>query len=381
MKYQLYLLTTDITLDGGVERVVCNMANSLKTHGFDIHIISIFKSKDKIKYELKNNIKIKYLYPQNSFNQWFSNIRFHNIQLYWRLKLSLKFTNQLYRYINSTLNKENKGIILCNSYLITPFYKPKNISIIGLDHSCYPFGNLRQGLKHWLHTFMVRQFDIITTLNNDEVYKWKTIGRPVIVMPNYIPKEMTNNNVNFPNFIDREKVILSLGRMNTEQKGFDRLIEAYSLIASKYPDWKLKIFGSGSFQGKYKQMITQKGLEKYISIYDYTENPIKEYQQSSIYAMCSREEGFGMVLLEAGINGLPLVAYDVKFGPRAIIKDKKTGFVIPDNNTKAFSEALEKLMTNSIKREQMSKEVSEDIKNRFSENIIIEKWIKLINSL
>lgn len=117
-----------------------------------------------------------------------------------------------------------------------------------------------------------------------------------------------------------EKNNFKHGQNEYRTKGFDRLINAYSLIAKCYPEWKLKIFGSGCYQNKYKQMVKDRQLESFITISDFTSYPINEYQKASIYAMCSREEGFAMVLLEAGIYGLPLVAYDVEFGPNVIIK-------------------------------------------------------------
>lgn len=376
MKKHLFLLTTDITLDGGVERVVCNLANSFSRHNYDVDIISIFKSKNDIKYVVNNLVSVKYLFDEESFSSFIRHVPLSNIQLIWRYFLSIKFTHPLYKYICSVLKPGQKGLILCNSYLITPLYRHKDINIIGLDHSRYPFQNLTRGFKHWLHTYMIRKFDIITTLNVDELKKWETFGRPVVVMPNFIP---VNDNIGKD--ASREKTVLSLGRMNTTQKGFDRLIEIYSQIALKHPDWTLKIFGSGIYQSTYIKQVNDLGLQDQIKIYDFTETPELEYKKASIYAMTSREEGFGMVLLEAGSWGLPLVAYDVEFGPKTIIKDDETGFVIQDGDANAFACALEKLMTNDDLRLQMSTAVKKDIKDRYSENVIIERWINLINAL
>lgn len=123
------------------------------------------------------------------------------------------------------------------------------------------------------------------------------------------------------------------------------------------------------------------GLDDHVEINDFTTNPQKAYQSASIYAMCSREEGFAMVLLEAGNKGLPLVAYDVEFGPKTIIRNGKTGYVIPDGDTQLFANALERLMENDELRQNMSDEVSKDIVSRYSEDSIIEKWIEIIDKL
>lgn len=377
MKKHVFLFTMDITLDGGVERVVSNMANSFSKRGYRVDIISLFKANENIKYHLDGKIKVKYLFDNLSFDNWHNSLLVKS-NLYWRYRLALKFTDKLYCYIDSELSDGETAVVMWNTYQITPLYRHHNVHIIGLDHSRYPFGNIVKGLRHKLHTYMVSKFDIVTTLNEDEVGKWRTIGRPVYVMPNYLPDRGFQT---VPKINDRKKVVVSLGRMNTNQKGFDRLIEAYSLIAAKHPDWKLNIYGSGCLQKEYRQLINDLNMQDFIEIFDFTKNPLAVYQTASIYAMCSRDEGFGMVLLEAGSLGIPLVAYNVEFGPRSIIKNSVTGYIVPDGDKVKFAESLEKLMNDEKLREKMSEEILKDIPARFSEEVIMDKWIKIINSI
>ena len=367
----------DMTLDGGVERVVSNMANSFSKRGYRADIISLFKANESIKYHLDEKIKVKFLFDNLSFDNWHNSLLVKS-NLYWRYKLALKFTDKLYCYIDSEVSDGETAVVMWNTYQITPLYRHHNVHIIGLDHSRYPFGNIVKGLRHKLHTYMVSKFDIVTTLNEDEVGKWRTIGRPVYVMPNYLPD---SGILAIPKINDRKKVVVSLGRMNTNQKGFDRLIEAYSLIAAKHPDWKLNIYGSGCLQKEYRKLINDLNMQDFIEIFDFTKKPLAVYQTASIYAMCSRDEGFGMVLLEAGSLGVPLVAYNVEFGPRSIIKNSVTGYIVPDGDKVKFAESLEKLMNDEKLREKMSEEILKDIPARFSEKVIMDKWIKIINSI
>lgn len=340
-------------------------------------VISLFKANENIKYQLDTKVKVKYIYDAKSFASWYDNLFFKS-NLYWRYKLAAKFTPQLYKLIDGELRERETAVLLCNTYTITPLYRHKNVHIVGLDHSRYPFGDIVKGLRHTLHTYMVRKFDVVTTLNVDEIDKWKTFGRPVYVMPNFLP---CNSYKLIPPMNTRKKVVVSLGRMNTNQKGFDRLIDAYALIAAKHPDWKLHIYGGGSLQKEYRKQIENSKMQDYIEIFDFTKNPLAVYQTASVYAMCSREEGFPMVLLEAGCQGLPIVSYDIKFGPRTLIKDSITGYVVPDGDKLMFAESLEKLMDDEQLRERMSENIQKDIPARFSENVIMDKWVELINTL
>lgn len=377
MQYHIFLFTMDITLDGGVERVVSNMANSFSQRGYHVNIVSLFKANQGLKYQIKPNIKVKYLFENNSFEAWRQHLLIKS-NLYWRYRLAAKFTSKLYSYIDEELENGETAVVLWNSYLITPLYGHKNVHIIGLDHSRYPFGNMVKGGRHKIHTYMASKFDIITTLNNDEIAKWQSIGRPVYVMPNFLPIDNTNKQNPTQK---RDKVVLSMGRMNTNQKGFDRLIDAYSLIVKKYPDWKLVIYGSGSLQHLYRKQVKDLQMQDFIEIRDYTTNPLSAYLSASVYAMCSRVEGFPMVLLEAGSKGLPLVAYDIEFGPKTIIKDGGTGYVVPDGDKCKFAEALERLISNEQLRQRMSDNIQQDIPARFSEKVIMDKWEYIINTI
>lgn len=376
-KNNIFLLITDITLDGGVERVVCNMANCFAERNYNVVIISMFSANHSLNYHFNGNVKIEIIKHNIGRKTWMDRYTPHQNLLRCYLT-SIHFTKLIYAIIDKYSNGE-RSVLLSNSYLhATPLYRHPNVHIIGLDHSRYPFGNMTHGLKHWLRTYMVRNFDIITTLNKDELEKWESIGSPVYVMPNFLPRNWMNGKTSN---IKREKVILSMGRMNTNQKGFDRLIDAYSLIAKKFPDWKLVIYGSGSLQHLYRKQIKDLQMQDYIGIYDFTTEPQKIYHTASVYAMCSREEGFPMVLLEAGSQGLPLVAYDIEFGPKTIIKQGETGYVVSNGDKIMFAEALERLMSDEQLRRKMSDNIQQDIPARFSEKVIMNQWEKIIKSL
>lgn len=378
MSVRVCLLLQDVTLDGGVERVVVNMANSFYRCGYDCVVISMFKKNAKIKYNLDANIPVFYLNETDSFESWMNKCFFSFSSLLSRFYLAKVITPKIYKILANSSPKQDKTVILCNSYLYTPLYKKKNIALVGVDHSRFPFEQSPRSLRFKLSTLMLRNFDMVTTLNTAEIEKWKLLGRPVKVIPNFV------NEKNGPYSNEdklREKVVLSMGRMNTPQKGFDRLIEAYALVAPKHPDWQLHIFGSGTLQGTYKKMIKDLHMEEYVKIFDFTNNPEKEYCKASIYAMCSRAEGFPMVLLEAGSYGLPIIAYDIEFGPSSIIKNEKTGFIVPDANKELFAKCLDKMMCEEQLRKNMSMCVIRDIESRYSREYIMREWLSILDML
>ncbi|MFK0309154.1 glycosyltransferase family protein [Campylobacter coli] len=59
---KILLLIGDITLGGGAERVVCNLANGFNALGHDVEILSFYKDGEKSLYEIHKNIKISFFY-------------------------------------------------------------------------------------------------------------------------------------------------------------------------------------------------------------------------------------------------------------------------------------------------------------------------------
>ncbi|EAI0934211.1 glycosyltransferase family 4 protein, partial [Campylobacter coli] len=62
---KILLLIGDITIGGGAERVVINLANALFELKYNVKIFSFFKQGQDIAYELNENIKIDYLYHKS----------------------------------------------------------------------------------------------------------------------------------------------------------------------------------------------------------------------------------------------------------------------------------------------------------------------------
>ena len=98
---------------------------------------------------------------------------------------------------------------------------------------------------------------------------------------------------------------------------------------------------------------------------------------SKIYAMTSLNEAFPFVIIEAMQSGLPVVAFDVRVGPRSLITPGKDGFLIKDGDIAAFAERLEYLMNNTSIREKMSEQAYID-SLRYTKDEVIKKWIEIL---
>jgi len=184
-------------------------------------------------------------------------------------------------------------------------------------------------------------------------------------------KEMVLNNNR------EEKNILAVGRLN-KQKGFDRLIKAFSNLDHK--DWKLAIIGEGSERNNLEKLIYDLNLEDYISMPGRTTAIEKWYKKSSIFVLSSTIEGFPNVLCEAMAYGCACVSFDCSAGPNEIITDKVDGYLVRNGDITALSARMDFLINNPEERRRIGKEAMK-ISDRLNIDFIMSKWDKIIKNI
>jgi glycosyltransferase involved in cell wall biosynthesis len=238
------------------------------------------------------------------------------------------------------------------------------------------FRKLRLQYVRWLQYLderCARHYDRLVLLTEGDRSLW---GNPsnAVVIPN--PLSFSSGE---KADLRRHKRILSAGRL-IATKGFDLLIDAFRLVAVRYPDWKLTIFGEGQDRQFLLNKIRGYGLGRQVEILPPTSDLPREMLQSAIYAAPSRYEGFGLVIIEAMECGLPSVAFDCECGPREIIHDGVDGMLIEPLNTEKFAEALLLLIDHPEIRSRLGKNAVAAAR-RWAEEKVMPYWESLFNSL
>ena len=173
--------------------------------------------------------------------------------------------------------------------------------------------------------------------------------------------------------------VIAAGRI-CHVKGFDRLVDAWALAATRIPGWSLHIYGDGEPHdvAELEAQITRYGLCDRVKLWPATSEIQARMAESAIYAMTSRSECFPMVLLEAMQLGLPVVAFDCPTGPRNIVQHEVTGRLIADGDVHAFSAALVSLALDFDARARMGR-ASREVARRYEVEQVMSAWEALFN--
>lgn len=174
--------------------------------------------------------------------------------------------------------------------------------------------------------------------------------------------------------------LLAVGRLH-EEKGFDKLIQAFTKIASEVPSWQLLILGEGAEREALMQQVREANMQERILLPGRVGNLSQWYLTSDLFVLSSRFEGLSNSLQEAMSYGLPAVSFDCDSGPREIIRDGIDGVLVrPDQDVDALAQTLRDLMLDPEYRAQLGQEAKQ-VRERFSTRSIYLQWDRLFEQL
>jgi glycosyltransferase involved in cell wall biosynthesis len=160
-----------------------------------------------------------------------------------------------------------------------------------------------------------------------------------------LPSEITPEQAGIP---PSAPLVLAVGRL-IEQKDHATLVGAFAGVRRAIPDARLAILGWGRLEERTRAEIHARGIDDAVVLPGRVE-PSSWLERADVFAHSSRWEGFGIVLLEAMLARLPIVATSVSAIPE-IVHDGTTGTLVPPGNEKALSAALVSLLRDPERRD------------------------------
>jgi glycosyltransferase involved in cell wall biosynthesis len=163
-----------------------------------------------------------------------------------------------------------------------------------------------------------------------------------------------------------QQLIGAVGRMD-ENKNFASLIRAFSGIAERWPRASLVLVGGGPLR------TDLEALARGLDVGDRVLFPgrLPGAAQSDIFPMfdvaclTSRSEGFPIVLLEAGMAGVPVVS-TVCGGTPELIEEGQTGYLTPREDDHAVADRIERLLSDPARSRQMGRAARQRVLDRFT---------------
>lgn len=363
-------------MHGGVEMAITLLANALVEQGYAVEVLCIYNLGHPV-YHLDERVKITYLTNVHPNKEEFKDAvhRKHLIRILKEGFYSVKVLFLKQKVMVQKFKEIDDGVIIStrneHSVLLSKYGKA-NVKKIAQLHHDHRFS--KKLIKDFQNNYSKIDYFVLLTESLkkeiDEMMQKNSHTRRVVI-PNFL------ESIPVKGYLDVKNQVIAVGRLD-EVKGFERMINLWGKLQIENKP-VLKIIGNGDEKDNLQKLIQVNHLEDEVKLMGAVEHDkvIQEMEQSILYMMTSYTEALPFVLLEAISVGLPVIAYDVRVGPKAIIDDGMNGYLIPDNDERKYLHCLEKLLKDERLRGQMSAAAIKKAQT-FSKESVLKKWIRIL---
>lgn len=232
-----------------------------------------------------------------------------------------------------------------------------------------------RGIKRLLWLFMLRSADKITAcseaLASVAVDFDASLSRKIVAIHN--AADEADSSVQKDNIREAlslspsDQIVLNVGKFE-HKKGQDVLLAAFKMLVHIRPRLRLVMVGArGPALESMRSKIRAEGLEAMVRLCVDVPHPrIWSYlREASVFVLSSRKEPFGIVVLEAGLAQVPVVACAVGGVPEIIV-DGKNGILVPPDDPAAAARAIAQLLDDPNEGHQMARQLRHEVITRFS---------------
>jgi len=164
------------------------------------------------------------------------------------------------------------------------------------------------------------------------------------------------------------QLIATSGRLERE-KNMPLVFKVFSQ-ARRFRDLKLVVVGDGVEKENLIRLAQELGIDKDVIFTGFQRNPYKFIRRCDVFLHTCLFEGFANAIIEAMACGVPVVAVNCPYGPRDIIVQGESGFLVPMNDEKGMVDVLLQLTDNRELRERISEKAVERSKAFSVKNMV-----------
>lgn len=137
------------------------------------------------------------------------------------------------------------------------------------------------------------------------------------------------------------------------RKRVDHAIRAFAKIRSVMPALQLHVYGGGGLRGELDQLSADLGVADDVILHGHVSDLTQAWHEADVFVLTSANEGQGLVVLEALGHGVPVVSYDMPYGPGDMLVGGG-GILVPDGDEDALAVALTDAIGDRERREVLA---------------------------
>ena len=357
---------------GGAQRQLINIANGFHKRGYEVSVF-LFYDKGNLSNSLDKEIKI--------FSP-FSIKVLERLRLFWVLYGTLRLLG--------VIMTEKPDLLYSRQWpkipvaIIGKILRVKTVSVEGnnLEHTLLL---RKRPLLFRIRRLCAQLSDKVVANSSSlacEVKEVFSLDSDVAVIYNGIDiediREKSKEEQNHKWLGTETPLILAMGYLKDDQKGFSYLLEALEIVNRSRPA-RLVIIGNGKKE-KLEELSMKLSIRDKTDFFSTVPNPFPYVAKADIFACSSLYEGLSNVILEALALGKPVISTDHKHGADEIIENGKNGILVPIRDPQKMAQAILKVLEDAELRRSLEEEARKRSEN-FSREKMISGYEKLFSEM
>ena len=361
MKKKICFFSGDITRSGGTERVAVQLANALQQdHTYEICFVSLTEQQQTPFYPLCPDIR-RYRLGQ----RWISPGPGY-----------LPLVGKLRKFLKEQQIDIIIDIDIVLDVLSIPAARGLKTKVVSWEHFTVDFER-SVWYRRMILRYSVKRSDYVVVLTNGDMEAYRNrLGRKNAISQIYNPVAFRYGSAPEE---EKQNIILTVGRLVPE-KGIEYIKKVSLQILRRYPQWQWILLGDGAERKNLEQFVIDHHLQNRLILEGNVENVDAYLRRASIFVLASQYEGMGLSMLEAREMKVPCVCFDVKMGPRELIRHGIDGYLVPAFDCDEMARKIELLVNAPELRSQLAENAFLRM-DAFRESKITKQWDEVLKLL
>ena len=364
--------------DLGVQRVVINLYNHFDRNTIDPRLV-LWRNSGKVAHFLKT---------ENPVTETDEGLRRPRLVLrlfrYWRIIAKLK-PDVILSFVPVT--NVSMALIRC--------VVPRSIPVVMCEHAfisrAFSSGEYFGAFKPLYRVLMRPMYNgvaarLIMTADagkRDAVDNWHIRAGKIEIIRN--PQDILDLKRRAAEACDHEwladkklPVLIGAGRL-TRQKGFDKLIAAFTRVCERR-DARLLILGRGELEGELRGFASKSGVADKVQFLGFQANHLKYIRGADLFVLSSLWEAMPMIVAETMAVGTPIVSFDCPSGPREMLDGGDCGFLVPDQDVGGLAEAILYALGHAAESKKKAEKALKKVE-QFDVDVVAKRYESVLRSV
>ena len=240
----------------------------------------------------------------------------------------------------------------------------------------------------WITVLLSHNTITVSDAVKNDTRNWPLMGNKIVVIKNGIkePEFYTKDSARERLFALAETeltpdafIVGTIAELH-KSKGLQYAIEAFAKLAQKNQNMRYFVLGSGDEKERLDGLVKHYGLQGRVFLLGFVEDASRFLMAFDVFILPSTTEALGLVLLEAGHAGLPVVASNIGGIPE-IIEDGKTGILVQPRDSRGLADAIKKIFDSHTMRMSLGTTLNKKIVDDFSLEKALSKTLSLYEKM